>query len=173
MCIYPQGASVPFFEQIARKCIEAQKKQILYDVLQGSKQGGRYDIDVNSETAGLLMDVTQFRKVFSHGKELNEGFYAFRNYIQSNEKAFRSIIFKFKLIGRQLDFVLHAIEVRNQQQFDSLKWLEESLFELDELHADYDNEKILCQLIWALFAGWSMIDGYRDYDPIEKAISTI
>jgi hypothetical protein len=149
------------------------KTQILFDILSGSVRGGRTDIGISSDLIDALMNPVAFRKFFEKGREADEGFYAFSNYIQRNDEAFRSIVFKFKLVARQLEFVLSNIDFEDEKSFQGLKWLEHSLFALDELHADYDTVKSLGQTIWAVFTGWSMVDGYRDFDPIEKAIDEI
>lgn len=149
------------------------KKQILFDILSASQQGGRTDIESSLDVVERLMVPTEFRKVFQHGSEANEGFYAFSNHIQRSEKDFRSIIFKFKLIARQLEYVLNNYEIKDQETFESIKRIEEILFELDILHVGYDDEKVLGRIIWAIFAGWSMVEEYRDYDIIEKAIAKI
>lgn len=156
-----------------RKMYLSTKKQLLYDILSGSWSGGRKDIQITADLIGNLMAPANFAKFFEGGHEADEGFYAFSNFIQNDEIAFRSVIFKFKLIARQLDFVLNNVEFANEEAFQKLKWLEEFLFELDDLHADYDNEKVLSRAIWSVFAGWSNIDGYRGFDPIEKAIEEI
>lgn len=119
------------------------------------------------------MNPTEFVRFFEEGMEADEGFYAFRNHIQANEKDFRAIIFKLGLIARQLEFLLNNLEIPDDAQFQALKRIEEWLVGLDVLHASYDEEKMLDNALWSIFGGWSMIDGYRGYDPIEKAIDGI
>lgn len=156
-----------------RKMYHRLKEQILFDILQGSQKGGRTDIQVHYELVQKLMDCTEFKKFFEDGDEADEGFYAFRNHIQNDERDFRSIIFKLQLIARQLEFILHTVDIRDQEHLETLKRLEQWLLSLDELHAGYDEEKILDSAIWAIFAGWSQVDGYLGYDPIERAIDKI
>ena len=156
-----------------KKMYLSTKRQILYEILSGSWSGGRKDIDFSMESIDGLMKPDNFKNLFQGGKNADEGFYAFSNYIQSNETAFRSVIFKFKLVARQLEFVLNNVDFSDEKKFQNLKWLEESLYELDNLHAGYDNEKVLSRAIWSVFGGWSDIYGYGDYDPIEKAIDEI
>jgi hypothetical protein len=156
-----------------RKMYRSTKEQILWDILDGSRKGGRTDFELHYGLVEQLMSPDEFRKFFADGKESDEGIYAFRNHIQGDEDDFRSIIFKFKLMARQLEFLLNNVAVENQENLESLKRLEQWLLSLDELHAGYDEEKVLDGAIWAIFAGWSMADGYRGYDPIEKAIEQI
>jgi hypothetical protein len=39
--------------------------------------------------------------------------------------------------------------------------------------ADYDSKKSLLNFFWDVFAGFSIVSGYRDYDMIERAIDQI
>ena len=156
-----------------RKMYRATKGQILYDILSASQKGGKSDIDATSDLVDALMEPQAFKKMFEGRREGSEGFYAFSNHIQSNETDLRSLVFKFKLVARQLEFLLNNYEMRDQEQFGSLKRIEEGLFELDTLHAGHDEGKVLDRMIWAVFAGWSFVDGYRGYDIIEKAIDQI
>jgi hypothetical protein len=149
------------------------KRSLLYDILSASWKGGRKDIDFSSDTLERLLDPSEFRILFEHGREADEGFYAFSNHIQSNESDFREIIFKFGLIARQISFVLNNLDDLNEETFSTLRRLEDYLWRLDLLHADYDDEKQLSNAIWAIFAGWSMAEGYLGYDPVEKAIAAI
>ena len=156
-----------------QRMYRSTKEEILWDVLHGSVNGGRSDIELSSQTVKALLHPEEFRKCFDGGREADEGFYAFTNYVMRNEDAFRSIIFKFKLVARQLEFLLNNLVIEDQNCLDTLKRLEQWLLSLDELHAGYDEVKRLDDAILAIFTGWSTIEGYRGYDPVERAIARI
>ncbi len=156
-----------------QRMYRSTKEGILWDVLHGSWNGGRTDIVLSSATVKALLSPKEFRKYFENGSEADEGFYAFTNYVMRNEDAFRSVIFKFKLVARQLEFLLNNLVIEDQDCLETLKRLEQWLLSLDELHAGYDEVKRLDAAIWAIFTGWSTIEGYRGYDPIERAIARI
>jgi hypothetical protein len=119
------------------------------------------------------MSIGEFRNAFEGGREADEGIYAFSNYIQNNESEFRAIVFELNLIARELNFVLNNYDIDDQELFETVKRIEEALFSTRELHADYDDEKRLTNLLYGIFTGFSIIDGYTDYDPIERAIKSL
>lgn len=152
------------------------KNDLLVQILSASINGGRRDISITGSLVEKLMSPPEFRKFFEGGRLGTEGFYAFANHIQGCESDFKVIVFKLKLIARQLDFLVRSIEIRDAALFDHLRNIEQSLFELDALSVDYDDVKCLVGIIWMFFAGWSAIEGYRDgdnQDLIERAINEI
>ena len=169
----PAGRKRAILRASCKKMYLSTKKEILFDILSGSRKGGRKDIQITDGLEDALMEPAAFAKFFRDGREADEGFHAFSNYIQGDEQAFRSIIFKLKLVARQLEFVLNNVDFDDDETFQKLKWLEEFLFALDDLHADYDNVKSLNRAIWPIFSGWSNVDGYLGFDLIEKAIDEI
>ncbi len=154
-----------------KKMYRDTKRQILCDIVSWSVSGGRTDLDMGNFDE--MMKPEGFKKAFEGGREADEGFYAFTNFIMRDEAAFRSIVFKFKLVARQLEYILQNIEFDDEGIFQKLKRIEEGLFELEQLHADYDQVKILDNVIWGIFAGFSIIDGYRGFDFVEQAIDEI
>jgi hypothetical protein len=46
-------------------------------------------------------------------------------------------------------------------------------YKLKSSEAGYDESKPLCRFIWEMFTGFSWVEGYREYDPIEKTIEGI
>lgn len=156
-----------------RKMYLTIKREMLFLILSGAWHGGNRDVDLAFDTRERLMDPEEFRKFFDGGREADEGFYAFSNHIQRNEDDFRLIVSKFKSVARQLEFILNNLEIVDQRRFDRLKWVEQSLLDLDDLHANYDDVKTLDKVIWQIFGGWSDGDGYQGCDPILKAIEEL
>lgn len=147
------------------------KREILFEILSCAWKGGNKDVDLAE--VDELMNPVKFRDFFDGGREADEGFYAFSNHIQRNEGDFKLIVSKFKSVARQIDFILNNMEIEDEQKFQRLKRIEHALLSLDELHANYDDVKTLDRMIWEIFGGFSSIDGYRNFDPIQKAISEL
>jgi len=149
------------------------KRDVLWNVVFASIKGGRNDLTTDSDQIDRLMNPTAFKVVFGEGRESNEGFYAFQNQMDDETPEFRSIILNLNMLLRQIEFVLHNYPIEDQEQFDLIKRLELLLLGLRETRPGYDDSKELCGFIWAIFAGWDWIDGYRGYDRIERMIENI
>lgn len=149
------------------------KEEILTQVLFASQQGGRKDLVVNSETIAKLSSVAGFREIFEGGRESNEGFYAFRNHMSGDVPEFREILFSFKMLADQLDFIMHNYAVTDEDLFKLLGNLKHTFLYLDYAGPGYDQEKRLSKVIWEIFGGADLISGKRDYDLIEKMITEI
>jgi len=151
------------------------KHDLIREILWCSQKGGRTDINATEELVDKLHNVREFRELFSHGKESNEGWYAFCNHIQGDPNDFLSLVQKLKLLAKQLDFILHNYEIKKQEQFDFFKRLEIIIIKLDYIdkNAPGDEVKMFSRFLWEMFAGWNFAEGYKDYDPIEKMIDEI
>lgn len=149
------------------------KRQLLRAIVSGSICGGRIDLTSSPEEIERLMSVVEFRKTFGQGRDADEGFCAYSNYIHKNESEFRSATFQLSLIARQLDHLFSNYEIENAELFETVKNMEEVLFSARVLHAEYDDVKRVAGLLYCIFSGLSLNSGYRDYDPIEKGIRSL
>ena len=86
---------------------------------------------------------------------------------------FRDIVLNLQMLSKQIEFVLHNYTMDDQRLFDFFKRLEMMLLKLQQSTPGYDESKALCGFIYEVYAGWSWLDGYRDYDIIEKMIADI
>jgi hypothetical protein len=171
--VLPEARKRNRIKQNCLKSYRYRKRLILHAVVSASIGGGRTDLSSSSGDIDRLMSIGEFRNAFEGGREADEGIYAFSNYIQNNESEFRAIVFELNLIARELNFVLNNYDIDDQELFETVKRIEEALFSTRELHADYDDEKRLTNLLYGIFTGFSIIDGYTDYDPIERAIKSL
>jgi hypothetical protein len=131
------------------------------------------DLTPSGEEVDKLMDVENFKASFAHGREADEGFYAFENQMSDETSEFREIVLNLQMLSKQIEFVLHNYAMDDQKAFDSFKRLELLLMKLQSMGPGYDESKPLCRFIWEMFAGFSWIEGYRGYDPIGKMIEDI
>jgi hypothetical protein len=149
------------------------KRDILREVIFASVKGGRHDLQADTETIATLMSVDGFRRAFDGGRESDEGFYAFENQMSDDTPEFRAIILNFEYLAKQIEFVLHNYTMNDQKIFDFFKRLELILIGLRQASSGYDESKPLCRFIYEIFSGFSLIDGYRGYDYVEKMIKDI
>lgn len=162
--------------RIKKSCLDNylyRKRLLLHSIVSGSICGGRIDLSLSPAEIGRLMSVVEFRKTFGQGKDADEGFCAYSNYIHKNESEFRTATFQLSMVVRQLDYILNAYEIENAELFEVVKNMEDVLFSARLLHADYDDIRRVAGLLYSLFSGLSLDAGYRDYDPIEKALKAL
>ena len=152
------------------------KKEILYQVIFASREGGRTDLVASPQTVEQLSTVEGFRSAFQEGKSSTEGFYAFCNYINTDEAShlFKEIILNLRILSKQIEFVLHNYPITDKRVYDVFKHLESVLMHIDTLRpGEYYDAEHLSKFIYSVFAGSSFVDGRRDYDIIEKTIEDI
>lgn len=149
------------------------KEDILYEIIFASQKGGRKDIQANNETVEKLMTIEGFRLAFEGGRESDEGFYAFRNYISDDVPEFREIILHLKTLSKQIDYILHKYPLTDSKVFAFFKRLEIFLIGIEVKGPGYEEEKALSSFIWEIFAGQNFISGDLGYDVVEEMIEKI
>ena len=149
------------------------KHDLLYQVIFASQKGGREDLSADSETVERLLTVDGFNAAFRGGSGAHEGFYAFCNYISSDVHEYREIIRNLQVLSKQIDYILHNYPLTDEKMFNFFKRLDVFLFRLEKIGLGYDEEKVLSGFIREIFGGFSLVEGYRGYDIIEKMIEDI
>jgi hypothetical protein len=149
------------------------KQEILWAVVHASIKGGRRDLVPNSDTVDRLMSPKGFKDAFKHGRQANEGFYAFENQMSDDTPEFRTIVLNLQMLSKQIEFVLHNYIIEDQGVFDYFKRLELFLMRIQTNGPGYDESKQLCGFIWEVCAGWNMLRGDIGHDTIEKTISDL
>jgi hypothetical protein len=169
----PQGRSR---QCLKKKCLTNylfRKRLLIRGILSGSIRGGRADLKTSPEEIERLMSVVEFRKTFGEGRAADEGFGAYSEYVLKNESEFRSVILQLSLIVRQLDTILDIADAANPDLQEVIAEVEEVLFSARLPYANAGEVKRAAGLLYSVFAGFSLTAGYRDYDPIEKAIQSL
>lgn len=169
----PERRRRRIIKQNLRKLYADVKHDILYQVIFASQKGGRTDLSADSETVERLLTVDGFKAAFDSGSEGHEGFYAFRNYIGDDVHEYRQIILNLQILAKQIDYILHNYPLTDEKLFNFFKRLDAFLFRLEKIGPGYDEEKVLSGFIREIFGGFSLIEGYRGYDIIEKMIEDI
>ena len=120
-----------------------------------------------------MLSIDAFKAAFAHGREADEGFYAFENQMSPETYEFREIVLNLQILSKQIDYVLSNYEIEDQSAFDFFKRLEAFLLRMPYLKPGYDESKALCGFVWEIFAGFNIVEGYRGYDVIEKMVQDI
>ena len=109
------------------------KKDILRQVVFSSIAGGRHDLTTDTKEVERLMEVDAFKAAFAHGREADEGFYAFENQMMEETYEFRQIILSLSVLSKQIEYVLHNYAIEDQKVFDFFKRLEAFLLRMQHL----------------------------------------
>ena len=97
------------------------KKDILWQIVFASIKGGRRDLTTNPDVVDKLMKPDAFKAAFAHGREADEGFYAFENQMSEETDEFREMILSLRVLARQTEFILHNYTIDDQNVFDFFK----------------------------------------------------
>lgn len=146
------------------------KRNIAVAILHASEKGGRHDLSANTNTIEAALTPQGFRALIGDGREADEGFYAFQNQMSEKTPEFDEIIFNLRSMGRAFDRLIDAGSIDDEDTYNKFARLNALVRRIEYNGAGYDESKRLCSFIWEVFAGWSMDNGYRDYDPVERAI---
>lgn len=149
------------------------KRDILFAVVQASRQGGRHDLIPDDELMEELLTPSGFKKAFEDGRESDEGFYAFENQMHEDNWEFRQIVLNLQMLSKQIDFLLQNYSIEDQDAFDFFKRLELMLMRLQASGPGYEESKPLGRFIWEMYAGWNWVDGDVGGDRIQKMISNL
>jgi hypothetical protein len=87
-----------------------------------------------------------------------------------DSEEFREIVLLLHFLSKQIEYVLHNYDFHNEELFGSFKWLEIGLIRIHSSGPGYDESKPLCRFIYGIFSGFDWVEGYRDYDFLEKRI---
>ena len=169
----PENRKKTIIKNYLSKAYREIKRDILWQIVFASIRGGRSDLTTNLDEVDKLMSIEAFKAAFEHGREADEGFYAFENQMSEDTNEFRKIILSFRVLSKQIEYVLHNYPIEDQKVFDFFNRLEAFLLRMQWLEPGYDESKALCRFIWEIFAGFRIIEGYRGYDLIEKMIQDI
>lgn len=147
------------------------KHNIAVAILSASQQGGRKDIDVDTDTVDKCLTISGFRALFEGGREADEGFYAFQNEMHNETPEFAEIVLNLRIIETAAERLVLSGVVPDEDVYKRLVSLSHVIRRIESNGAGYDESKRLCQFIWEMFGGWNWRDGQLDRDPIEEAFA--
>ena len=85
----------------------------------------------------------------------------------------RTLIVEFEILIGEIHFTLIAVDVENQEVFAFLKDLANILYRARNCSPEYDGIKRLLGLMWSVYAGWSLDEGYTKKDVIADMIEAM
>jgi hypothetical protein len=149
------------------------KRNIVLAVIHASQKGGRRDLSANFETIDKALTVPGFRSLFEGGRESDEGFYAFMNQMSCHTPEYGEIVFNLKVIVRAAERLIDGGAVEDRHTYDFFVRLGTMVERIQMNGPGYDESKLLCGLIWEMFAGWNMTEGHLGHDPIQQVIDRL
>ena len=129
---------------------------------------GSYD----SNSPSKLSDQNEFRKYFKENISASQNrWHAVFNGLEGY--LLRELLVELEILLNEVTFVLNNVYINDQNVFSFFKRLSYSVYKLKNTTSEYDDLKRLASFLWELFAGWSMIDGYRNEEIVKVMISKI
>ena len=90
-----------------------------------------------------------------------------------DEYHLKKLVTYMEVFRDETAFILASVDIPDNEPFEFLQRLTSNIFLLKDSTADYDSKKSLLGFMWDVFAGFSVVSGYRDYDMIDRAIDQI
>lgn len=169
----PEQRQRKIIKENIQKTYTRVKKDLALAIIHASNKGGRNELSANQETINKMLTRKGFRELFEGGINADEGFYAFENQMTTNTPEYEEIIFHLKILLRSIKMVLDNYRIDNNKTYDFFRNLEIHLYKIEHNGCGYDESKLLCTFIWEIFAGWDFIEGYINFDKVEKLIKEI
>ena len=122
----------------------------------------------------MLLDQEEFRRYFHI--EVSPGqtrWHAVMNALNGNQYLLRDIQHELETLREEILFALSNIDVHDEEVFAFLKRLSHAIHRLKDIQPEYDDIKQIGGFLWEMFAGWSVIEGYRKSDIVQSMINRI
>ena len=120
-----------------------------------------------------LMNVVKFKEVF-RGENEKSAWYDVANAMENDfPKWIRFFKNQSFLLREELSLLLIRIDSTNPRALTTLHTLRRRLYDIENEEADCGGVKSIMSFFWQLLAGWSFIEGYYDYDTVERAITDL
>ena len=149
------------------------KEGLIWQIVFSSKLAGRVDLETSYVEIERLMNVKEFRKSFSGGREHDEGWYAFMNHMSNDSPQFQEIVLLLSQLRLQVEYVLLQDVFDGLQVLSFFSWLRIHLLRLERTDSSDWDKKQLVGFLYELLAGWDPITGYREFDIIEHETEKI
>ncbi len=122
----------------------------------------------------MLLEQSEFRRYFKVdvGNGQNRWDVVLKS-LNGSRYLLRDIQYEIEILREELLYVLNAIDVHDEEVFAFLKRLAQIIYRMRDIETEYDDIKQIGGFLWELFAGWSVIDGYRDKDIVQSMIERI
>ena len=119
-----------------------------------------------------LVDQEKFRDYFKQQVTPTEDRWdSFHN--QMTDYSLDELLTHLEILRAEILFVMSAIEIDDEKVLEFLKRLSATIVRMRKTTNDYDSMKSFGNFMWEIFAGWSMVDGYRKRDFFDDMIQAI
>lgn len=117
-----------------------------------------------------LMNPQAFKEYFD-GDLWNAAYDSF-SYDQ-HHRYFEDTVLAVRHFKVEVDFALGQMDIDDDETFEHLKLLSDSLDRLTRATRDYDSVKSMFRELWSIFTGWSFIDGQSGRDRIRDLLEEV
>lgn len=83
------------------------------------------------------------------------------------------LLVELEILLHEVTFVLSNVYINDENVFFFFKRLSQSVYKLKYSTLDHDDLRSLTLFLWQIFAGWSLVDGYREDEIVKVMIDKI
>ena len=139
------------------------------------------DICLRAEADGYNIDRTLLKTLVKmhefrmHYNENNkDSWYAVLNGLQGDKDLLEDLYVEIDLLVQQVNYALNNIQINNDEALQFLTRFSQYTYRLRNTEVySHDPIKYVGGFLWDIMAGYSIIDGYRDEDIVEKSIGQL
>lgn len=126
----------------------------------------------NSEDEEKLLDFKNFRKFFKEEyQERETNWDAVINAFEQNQTFQEDLFVEMNILRDEVLFVLNNVKIKDENIFQLLKRISQAVYRSQGSSINREEAKIIFQLLWSIFTGWSFVKGYTEEDIFEKMIN--
>jgi hypothetical protein len=85
----------------------------------------------------------------------------------------KEILTQLEIFRDDISFILNSIDVPSDRPLRFLRRLSAAIYTYRDSSLEYDDVKRFAGFLWELFAGFNMIDGYKEQNIIQEMIDAI
>ncbi len=132
------------------------------------------DSSYNLEDIEKLLNFKNFREFFKEEhKEGETNWDAIVNAFEQNEIFRKDLFIEMNILRDEVLFVLNNVKIKDENIFQFLKRLSQAVYRSQGSSIDHEESKVIFQLLWSIFTGWSFVEGYSEEDIFEKMVNEI
>lgn len=122
-----------------------------------------------------LLQQDEFRRYFNtHITHDQTRWHAVMNKLNDNNcGTLKEILNHLEILREEILYVLNHIDIHSDEVFTFLKQLSHVILCTKDVEPEYEDIKSFGGLLWEIFAGWNVIEGYRRDDIVQSMIEQI
>ena len=126
----------------------------------------------NMALRDALMDRKYFREFFKEPvSDSQDRWHAVLNGL--DDYMVESLLQAMDLFGREVEYVVNAIEVRDPRTFESLRGVIQIIHGSRRWDNKDDQLKQLSQFLWQVHTGWNWVEGYTEKDFLADLVKAV